>query len=149
LTAGRATIARIAGGGLLDSGGGINHFTALVVSEFCRSGEYDRQVRQFQAAYRAQRDALLAALAEHLPAGCSWVNPGGGFFAWVCLPNTIVGTTLLAQAEAAGVSFLPGARFFLNGGGDHTLRLAFSLYPPHTLAAGAQLLGQAVRSLLA
>lgn len=144
LTAGRETIARIAGGGLLDSGGGINHFTALVVAELCASGAYDSLVEQFCAAYRAQRDALLDALAAHLPPGCSWQNPGGGFFAWVQLPAGVRGGDLLRHAEAVGVSFLPGARFYLNGGGEGMVRLAFSLYPPDQLVEGVARLARAI-----
>ena len=83
LTGGSETIMRMAKGGLLDSGGGINHFMALVVAELCAGGDFDAQVEKLRAAYRAKRDALMAAFARHLPAGCTWQRPGGGFFAWV------------------------------------------------------------------
>jgi DNA-binding transcriptional MocR family regulator len=147
LTAGQETIARIVKGGLLDSGGGINHFTALVVTEFCVSGHYDAQVAKLQTTYRAQRDAMVAAFAAYLPAGCSWYTPGGGFFAWVMLPEGIASADLLPAAEAHGVSFIPGERFHLAGGGENTLRLAFSLYPPAALVEGVQYLGAGLRSL--
>ncbi|MFI1716734.1 PLP-dependent aminotransferase family protein [Streptomyces litmocidini] len=38
-----------------------------VLAEFVRRGGYDRQLRRCQRAYRERRDALLAALARHLP----------------------------------------------------------------------------------
>lgn len=145
LTGPRAVITRMADGGLLDSGGGINHFTALVVSELCASGDFDQGVARLCTAYRTQRDALLSALATHLPSGCTWSTPGGGFFVWVTLPAGIDARRLLPLAEEAGVAYLPGATFCLDGRGDNALRLAFSLYPPAELTSGVARLAQALK----
>jgi DNA-binding transcriptional MocR family regulator len=136
---------RMVEGGLLDSGGGINHFTALAVATLCAAGDYDAQVTALRAAYAERREALVTALREHLP-GCRVRRPGGGFFVWVELPEAgPEAKALAARAEAAGVGFLPGDRFHLDGGGRHCLRLAFSLYGPSELAQGARRLGAAVR----
>lgn len=144
LTSGRKLVQRFADGGLLDSGGGINHFTALVVAELCTSGDYDKQVARARTLYRTQRDALLTALRDQLPPGCSWYVPGGGFFVWLTLPSGVRSADLLASAERAGVSFLPGERFFLDGGGEQQMRLSFSLYPPGELVQAATRLGAVV-----
>ncbi len=143
------SIQRITKGGLLDSGGGINHFTALVVAELCASGEYDRQLEQLKMLYRRQRDALLAAFAHSLPPEIRWYHPGGGFFAWLLLPETIDARQLVPAAEAAGVSYLPGATFCIDGRGHHALRLSFSLYPPAELAEGVARLGRVLRQQIA
>jgi DNA-binding transcriptional MocR family regulator len=149
LTAGAATAGRIIGSGLLDSGGGINHLTALIVTEFCTSGRYDEQILRLRDAYRARRDALLEGLAEYLPPGCEWTRPHGGFFAWVRLPAGLDTSALLPRAEAAGVAYIPGARFHTGGGGANALRLAFSLYEPEELAQAARRLGEAIRGFSA
>jgi DNA-binding transcriptional MocR family regulator len=146
ITAHPADVARITGGGLLDSGGGLNHFTAVTVGAVCTSGDFDAQVARLRAAYRERRDALAGALREHLPPGCELQAPGGGFFQWVRLPAGLDAAELLPHAEAAGVAYIPGARFHLDGGGANTLRLAFSLYPPAELREAARRLGMAVRS---
>ncbi|HEX5691203.1 MAG TPA: PLP-dependent aminotransferase family protein, partial [Roseiflexaceae bacterium] len=67
LTAGSDLIARLVGSGLRDSGGGLNHFAAMIVAEFCTSGQFDPHVAGLRDTYRARRDALLGALAEYLP----------------------------------------------------------------------------------
>jgi DNA-binding transcriptional MocR family regulator len=148
LTAGAATAGRIISSGLLDSGGGVNHFTALVVAQFCASGRYEQQIARLRAAYRARRDALLEGLATHLPPGCEWTTPGGGFFVWVRLPEGLDAATLLPQAEGAGVAYIPGARFHTGGGGTNALRLAFSLYEPEELLDAARRLGDIIREAL-
>jgi DNA-binding transcriptional MocR family regulator len=146
LTAGPAIAGRLIGSGLLDSGGGVNHFTALVVTAFCASGQYDEQIVRLRASYRERRDALLEGLAAHLPSGCEWTSPGGGFFIWVRLPEGLDAAALLPRAEAAGVSYIPGSRFHSGGGGANTLRLAFSLYDPNELIEAARRLGSAIRA---
>lgn len=145
LMADAALIDRIVSGGLLQSGGGLNHFTAMIVAEFCGSGQFDIQVAHLRAAYITRRDALANALAEQLPPGCSWRVPNGGFFIWVTLPDGLDANALLPRAEAGGVGYQPGTRFYLADGGANTLRLCFTLYPPEILAEGARRLGQAIR----
>ncbi len=145
LTADSATIERIRGGGLLDSGGGINHFTANVVAAFCEDGGFAAQGTHLRAAYRARRDALAAALAEYLPPSCEWALPTGGFFIWVRLPEGCDAQALLPAAIAAGVGYAPGPRFHLDGSGANMLRLAFGLYPPDELVESARRLGGILR----
>jgi DNA-binding transcriptional MocR family regulator len=133
---------------MVDSGGGVNHFAALVAAQFCISGRFEQHAARLRSAYRARRDALLAGLQAHLPPGCEWTRPGGGYFIWVRLPDGLAASTLLPYAEAAGVAYLPGRLFHLDGRGDAALRLAFSLYGEEELAEGARRLGAAIYSAL-
>ncbi|HMP43336.1 MAG TPA: PLP-dependent aminotransferase family protein [Roseiflexaceae bacterium] len=137
-------IDRIAGSGVLDSGGGSNHFTAMIMATFCSAGHYDAQVEHLRSNYRMRRNALLAALGESLPPQVQVYAPGGGFFVWVTLATGSDSTALLPIAEAHGVAFLPGQRFHIDGRGRETLRLAYSLYPPDALREAARRLAAAV-----
>jgi DNA-binding transcriptional MocR family regulator len=141
LTASREVIQRIVDCGLLDSGGGNNHFTACVVTALCEDGEYEAQVNKLRTAYRARRDALLAALARHMPDGCEWHTPGGGFFVWVKMPDGVRSSQLRERAEAHGMSLVPGTRFYLDGNGEDHVRLSFTLYPPGALDEATRRLG--------
>jgi len=139
---------RMAEGGLLDSGGGMNHFAATVLAEYAAAGDYVRGVTRFRDAYRTQRDQLLEGLAAHLPHAASWSRPEGGFFAWVELPSGIGADALRPVALARGVAFLPAHRFFLDDrGAPGAIRLAFSMYPPATLDEATGRLGDAIRSM--
>lgn len=131
-------IQRCVGSGLLDSGGGVNHFTTHVAAAYLEMGLLDEHIDRLRTAYRSRRDALLAALARFLPGDCAWTMPGGGFFAWVQLPAGCDSAALLAAAELGGVSFVPGARFYTDGAGRRHLRLAFSLLAEEELAEGVQ-----------
>jgi 2-aminoadipate transaminase len=96
---------------------------------------------------RERRDAMLDALARELPEDASWTRPEGGYFVWVELPSGPPSSELLAEAEAAGVTFVKGTDFFPGGrGGDQALRLAFSFVSPEEIAEGVSVLGSLVRA---
>ena len=138
---------RMANGGLLDSGGGMNHFAATVLAEYAASGDYLRQVERFRDAYRLQRDRLLEGLATNLPdATCT--RPGGGFFVWVQLPPGVSPDELAPLAIARGMAFLPAQRFYLDSAeAPNAIRLAFSMYPPETLGEAMGRLAAAVNQV--
>jgi len=134
---------RLAAAGVLESGGCVSQFGASVVGRLLASGGYGEHVGELRRTYASRRDALAGALHEHLPPGCTFATPAGGFFIWLTLPPSLVATELLPAAEARGVAFAPGARF-CSDGDDRRLRLAFSLYDEETLREGARRLGAAV-----
>lgn len=147
LTADASLTQRLIGSGFLDSGGGLNPFIALTVAEVCATGDFEATVTRLRAMYRERRDTLAQSLRTYLPPGCRFTVPGGGFFQWVELPGGVDAATLLPHAERAGVSYLPGSRFYLDAARSNTLRLSFSLYPPHQLTEAAQRLGAAIASI--
>lgn len=138
-------VQRMALGGLRDSGGGVNHFTAMTIAAFCEHGLYDKQLDTLKWSYRERRDALCDALAREIP-DAAFSKPGGGFFLWVTLPETVDTQVLRGRAPEHGVDFIHGARFFVEGGGTNSLRVAFSLYSPQELEQAMQRLGQAYRA---
>ena len=150
VTASAEIATRLATGGLLDSGGGMNHFAATVLAEYAANGDYLRQVERFRAAYRAQRDRLLEGLKAHLPATASWSRPEGGYFVWVELPPGVGADALLPIAAERGMAFLPGHRFFLDDrAAPGAIRLAFSMYPAQILEEATAHLGEAISQLAA
>ncbi|MBQ1766927.1 MAG: PLP-dependent aminotransferase family protein, partial [Aquincola sp.] len=73
-------------------------FNQRVVYEVIKDGFLDRHVPTIRARYKAQRDAMKAALEQHLPAGCRWQLPEGGMFFWVELPEGLDTLALLPKA---------------------------------------------------
>ena len=98
---------------------------------------YERQVTAARSHYRRRRDAMLAALAEYMPAGVTWTEPQGGLFVWVRLPEGCDGAALLERAvKEARVAFVPGGAFFFDGSGRNTMRLSYSLPDEATIREG-------------
>lgn len=140
-------IQRMATGGLRDSGGGVNHFTAMMIAALCEEGLYDAQVEKLRSAYRARRDAIGEAIWRELPEA-TFVKPGGGFFIWLNFPEGFDTQVLRGRAPEYGVDFIQGARFFVEGGGTNALRVAFSLYSPKELQEAMARLRKAIDNAL-
>jgi DNA-binding transcriptional MocR family regulator len=106
------------------------------VFEFLRRGRLDANLELVRSLLKARRDAMLDALDEHLTgSGAHWNRPEGGYFLWLDLPDGVDAVELLAAAEAAGVTFVPGPDFFPRGGGGRSAaRLAFSFASPAQIA---------------
>jgi DNA-binding transcriptional MocR family regulator len=137
LTAPPSLVDTFAARGYIRSGGGVNHATALTMAQFCTSGAYLDHLGTIVARYREQRDLLVGAVRRELP-GVAFTPPGGGWFVWLALPDGGDAVELLPSAEAAGVSYLPGPRCFVDNSGERYLRLSFSLLPPDRMAEGVR-----------
>ena len=120
-------------------------FNQRVVFEVIRDGFLDRHVPTIRARYRVQRDALCAALAEHLPPGSEWQAPSGGMFCWVRLPAGCDAVALLPRAVDAGVAFVPGAAFYAHQPDARTVRLSFVTLTPDEIRTAVATLGAVLR----
>jgi 2-aminoadipate transaminase len=112
-----------------------------IVNQFCRSGRIDTSIETVREALRERAQTLCRALTEHLP-DARFVEPEGGYFLWVDLPN---GTDVAAMFDAAarrGVQFVKGTDFVLEGG-ESSLRLAYSGVNPKQIETGVKLLAEA------
>lgn len=108
---------------------------------------FDSHVASLRATYRRRRDAMLAALARHMPEGVDWTRPEGGMFVWLTLPLGMDGAALLARSlDTVRVAFVPGRAFFADGSGDNTLRLSFSCASEEMIEEGMARLGQLLRA---
>lgn len=140
ITADAATIQRLAGSGLLDSGGGIAHFQSLIVSEIIANGDFGEIVSSYRQRYAARCHALHTALLPLQAHGFQWQRPTGGYFLWMRLPAGYDEQQSLARLEARGVSALPGQLFSQAGLGYAALRFSFSLYDEATLSHAGSLI---------
>lgn len=140
------TVKRFTGSGVLDSGGGLGHFTAHVLAAYIELGLLDQKVDLLRGKYRERRDVFQEALERNLPADCLWPAPEGGFFVWLRLPDGVDSSQFLPLAEKAGVSYVPGARFYTHEGGEHHCRLNFTMASRDELEEAARRLGDALRS---
>jgi DNA-binding transcriptional MocR family regulator len=103
-------------------------FTQYVVSRYLAQHDWKGQVKTYQEVYRERRDAMLAALAQHLPAGCTWTRPAGGFYVWLTVPEGLDTKAMLPRAVTQRVAYVPGTAFYADGLGSRQMRLSFC-YP--------------------
>jgi len=117
-------------------------FNQRVVYEVVRDGFLDAHVPTIRTRYRAQRDAMDAAMRRHMPTGTTWHAPRGGMFFWARLPEGLDAMQLLQPAVAAGVAYVPGAPFYAQAPDGRTLRLSFVTLSPADITEGVAALGR-------
>jgi 2-aminoadipate transaminase len=122
-----------------------NMVAQSIVNEFCRGGELERSIETVKNALHQRRDTLATALERDLP-DAKFRPPEGGYFMWVELPESTDVDALFGAAKDAGVVFVKGTDFLLEGG-QNTLRLAFSGVTTDQVDEGVSRLAAAYRSL--
>ncbi|APW41555.1 PLP-dependent aminotransferase family protein [Rhodoferax saidenbachensis] len=127
-------------------------FNQRMIFEVMQNGFLDRHVPTIRALYKAQRDAMLQALAQHFPATSNpddtltWNTPAGGMFLWARLPKGMNAVDLLPHAVDKGVAFVPGAPFYADHGDTRTMRLSFVTPSVEEIHRGVAALAAAIHA---
>jgi 2-aminoadipate transaminase len=121
----------------------------LMVIEYFSGARWRDYIDSVAERYRARRDTMLDALAEHFPPQAEWTHPSGGLFIWATLPDFIDTTDLLARALRENVAFVPGAAAYLDGRGHNAMRLNFSAVDEADIREGVRRIGKVVAEQLA
>src|ERR671919_705399 len=116
----------------------------LMVQAYFAEGHWRDYVESLTEIYRARRDTMLDALADHFPPQADWTRPSGGLFIWATLPEFIDTTDLLARALRDNVAFVPGEAAFLDGRGRSAMRLNFSNSNADELREGIRRIGEVI-----
>ncbi|HMA47594.1 MAG TPA: PLP-dependent aminotransferase family protein [Frankiaceae bacterium] len=113
-------------------------FSQLAVCAYLETQPWREQIKVFRELYRERRDAMLEALAHHMPPDVTWTRPEGGFYTWVTLPEGLDAKAMLPRAVQAWVAYVPGTAFFADGGGGRHLRLSYCYPTPDRIREGVR-----------
>ncbi|MFD4631001.1 PLP-dependent aminotransferase family protein [Streptomyces sp. NPDC058284] len=130
-----------------------------LLAHFIERGDYDRQLRRCQRAYRERRDVLAAALDEHFP-GVRVTGIAAGLHVIARLPGRWgPQDAFLARAAAAGVAVRPLSDYAVPRPPEATsgrtaapddavhLVLGYAHVAPPRIREGVRLLARAVQEL--
>lgn len=119
-----------------------------IVCEALARGLYDRDLPRLRERYAARCQVMLGALQRHAPASWRWEEPGGGFFVWVedAIPEAGNDDQCVRQAIEAGVVYVPGRPFYVDGRSSRAMRLAFSAAPVDRIEDGVRRLAAVMAS---
>jgi GntR family transcriptional regulator / MocR family aminotransferase len=119
----------------------------LVLAELMGSGELERHLRRVRVRQRRRRDAMLGAIAEHLP-GATVHGVAAGLHLLVTFPDgpgeRLDDVALAERARAAGVVVHPLSRH-RRGDGPAGLVLGYAAHPPDRVREAIAVLGRSVR----
>jgi len=127
-------------------------FNQRLIHAVMQDGFLDRHVPTIRSLYKAQRDAMLQALAQHFPdaqanpdANLTWNTPAGGMFLWARLPVGMNAVDLLPHAVDKGVAFVPGAPFYAGPADARSMRLSFVTPSVEEIHRGVAALAAAIK----
>jgi 2-aminoadipate transaminase len=136
-----AQIAKLATGAYISP----NMVAQSIVHEFCREGALERSIETVKRALGERAARLGEALRREIPEA-RFVEPEGGYFLWVEMPEGFDGDALFTAAAQRGIAIVKGSDFLLEGG-QNAFRLAYSGVTVEQIDEGVARLAEAVRSV--
>jgi 2-aminoadipate transaminase len=121
-------------------------FNQMIVSRYLATHDWKGQIKKFRENYRERRDAMLSALDQYLPPGCSWTKPDGGFYVWVTVPEGVDTKAMLPRAVTARVAYASGTGFYADGFGSRQMRLSYCYPTPERIREGVRRLAAVLES---
>ena len=104
-----------------------------------KATEHVETIRQ---TYKVRRDLMLSELKANFSTQVKWIEPSGGMFIWLTLPDNYDTVKLLPRATTANVAYVPGAHFFAHEGSHSSMRLNFSNPTPLQIKQGIKALAE-------
>lgn len=124
-----------------------NYLSQRIAMEYLSCTDIDAHIRNVQVFYERQCRIMLEEIGKHFPPSARYTRPQGGMFIWVTLPEGVRSMDVFDAAIRENVAVLPGTPFYIDGGGDTTLRINFSNASHERIRSGIAALARVIRSL--
>lgn len=115
----------------------------LILAKLLATGDHDRHLRTVRRRQRRHRDALVAALREHVPAA-RVEGVAAGLHVLITLPGDLDDTVLAGQIAAAGVRVQP-LSWHRQAPGPPGLVIGYAAHPPDRLQEAVRRIGAVLR----
>ena len=125
-----------------------NYFSQRIVFQYLTDHDIDKHILKIREIYKKQRDLMVSMIEKLFPEEIKFTRPEGGMFLWVTLPERLSSLDLFELAKKDNVAFVPGKAFYVDGGGNNTLRLNFSNSDEEKIVEGIKRLAKVIKKLL-
>ena len=123
-------------------------FTQQLAWQYLTLYDVDEHIAVIREVYGRQRDCMISMIGRYFPSEIVVTKPEGGMFLWVTLPEECSSLELFDLAIREKVAFVPGAPFYVDGGGLNTMRLNFSNADEAAIEKGIKRLGKCIGEFL-
>jgi 2-aminoadipate transaminase len=124
-----------------------NYLSQRIAYEYLTHADIDGHIRKIQGVYRHQAGLMQELITKEFPSSVTFTRPQGGMFIWLTLPDGISSMDVFDAAIKERVAVLPGTPFFIDGGGNNTLRINFSNATDEKIHEGIIRLARVIRKL--
>jgi len=125
-----------------------NYLSQRIVHQYLIDNDVDKHILKIRDAYKKRRDLMVSMIAEYFPEEIKYTKPEGGMFLWITLPEGISSSDLVDLAIKENAAFVPGNAFYVDGGGNNTLRLNFSNSDEEKIEEGIKRLANIIKKSL-
>jgi 2-aminoadipate transaminase len=120
-----------------------------IIAELHRDNWVDGHIAELIEGYRSRRKAMLGAMDQHFPSGCTWTKTHGGFYSWVTVPDSVDLDSLFRTAVAKKVMYFTGNFFYLDHEHHGHFRLCFSRPDEDTIVEAVSRVADALKEEMA
>ena len=105
----------------------VNNLAQRQVHCYISQYDFDGHLCQVRKVYENRRDLMLEAIRETFPEGTKVVEPQGGMFMWLELPEEYDTEALFDKVFAENIAYVPGSKFYaVPGRGKNCLRMNYA-----------------------
>lgn len=124
-----------------------NIFSQYLILDYLEHNDYETHIAEIRKLYKAQAQAMIAALDRYFPETVKYTKPHGGMFLWVTLPEGVSALSLFPKALEKKVAFVPGDPFYINMKNTNTMRLNYTNADSQAIEEGIRRLGDLLKEL--
>lgn len=120
-------------------------FTQVLADAFIRTGMIYKYIDKVRVEYKLRAEAMHQALKENMPEYVKWVEPKGGFYIWLTLPDSIDSTEILKVALEKGAVFVVGKTFDPDNKKNNCIRLSYCNTSVDKINEGIKIVADSIR----
>lgn len=104
-------------------------------------------IKMMASHYKERMLSMCNILRENLPKECDFIEPAGGYFVWVKLPEGVDGNLFNEYClEKYKICGIPGSRFSIEGQFSNYMRMSIAFHSKEVIAEAAKKFCEAVKS---
>ena len=119
----------------------------LTVANYMKANDIDAHCREVGAFYRDKAEWMVSCIRKYLPAGCEPIEPKGGLFLWLKVPESLPLEEVWDELIHANVGVVPSTGFTADpvGHPGSAFRLCYSTPSKETIEEACKIMGEVFR----
>ncbi|MDP4271216.1 MAG: PLP-dependent aminotransferase family protein, partial [Bacteroidota bacterium] len=122
-------------------------FTQVIADKFLRTDVIHNYLERVREEYKKRGLAMIECLKANLPSYVTFVEPRGGFYIWLQLPEGTDATEILKKAIDKGVVFVSGVTFDPHETRKNAIRVSYCNTAVDVIQKGIPVVCEAIKEV--
>lgn len=123
--------------------------TQRVISRLLDVIDYDTQIKKVSTVYKEKADLMMATLRAHGSDKVHFVEPTGGMFLWLTMPDGVDCDAFFEACMEHKVGIVPGAAFAADGvPAGQSFRFSFTFPSKEQIVQGMSIVGELTKTFI-